>query len=285
MPEAIAPMRAVLQRAVDRLKGHGVPDCRRQVFSIWSGISGDRWSAVLEQDTVPAAAIRDRFEHAVDRLARGEPLAYVTGTIGFRHLTLQTDRRALIPRPETEGLIDLLLQRVHAGVVADVGTGTGCLALSLAMEGGFNQVLAIDNSQAALDLAAQNVAATPTTSPVRLVQGDLCASIAHGTLDALVSNPPYLSADEYAALDRSVRDWEPAAALVAGVEGLEIVRRLLNEGRRTLRSGGWLALEVDCSRADRAAQHAGYSGWENVSIHQDLFGRERYLLAQRSESL
>jgi release factor glutamine methyltransferase len=117
-----------------------------------------------------------------------------------------------------------------------------------------------------------------------LIQGDLCASIAHGTLDALVSNPPYLSADEYAALDRSVRDWEPAAALVAGVEGLEIARRLLIEGRDTLRPGGWLALEVDCSRADRAAQDAVYSGWKNVSIHQDLFGRERYLLARRSDT-
>jgi release factor glutamine methyltransferase len=285
MPEAIAPVRAVLQRAVNRLRGHGVPDCRRQVFSIWSGISGDRWPAVLDQDTAPDAAVVDRFEHAVDRLAGGEPLAYVTGTIGFRHLTLQTDRRALIPRPETEGLIDLLLQRVREGVVADVGTGTGCLALSLALEGGFTQVLAIDNSHSALELARQNVAATRTTFPVRLIHGDLCTAIAHGTLDALVSNPPYLSADEYAALDRSVRDWEPAAALVAGVEGLEITRRLLHEGRGTLRPGGWLALELDCSRADRAAQDAVYSGWENVSIHQDLFGRERYLLAQRSESV
>jgi release factor glutamine methyltransferase len=285
MPEAVAPMRAVLQRAVNRLRGHGVPDCRRQVFSIWSGISGDRWSAVLDQDTTPDPAVVDRFEHAVDRLAQGEPLAYVTGTIGFRHLTIQTDCRALIPRPETEGLVDLLLQRVRRGVVADVGTGTGCLALSLALEGDFTQVLAIDSSQAALELARQNVAAARTTSPVHLIQSDLCTSIAQGTLDALVSNPPYLSVDEYAALDRSVRDWEPAAALVAGVEGLEIARRLLNEGRSTLRPGGWLALEVDCSRADRAAQHAAYSGWENVSIHQDLFGRERYVLAQRSESL
>src|SRR5689334_6907484 len=119
MPEAIAPMRAVLQQAVNRLRGHGVSDCRRQVLSIWSGISGDRWSAVLDQETGPDAAVVDRFEHAVDRLVRGEPLAYVIGTIGFRHLTLQTDRRALIPRPETEGLIDLLLERVHGGVVAD----------------------------------------------------------------------------------------------------------------------------------------------------------------------
>lgn len=285
MPEAVASMRAILQRAIDRLKSQGLPDCRRQVFSIWSEISGDRWSALLDQDAAPDTGVVDRFEHAVDRRARGEPLAYVTGTIGFRHLTVQTDRRALIPRPESEGLIDLLLQRVRGGVVADVGTGTGCLALSLALEGGFNQVLAIDTSHASLELARQNLAATPTTSPVQLIQGDLCTSLARGTLDALVSNPPYLSTDEYAALAPSVRDWEPAAALVAGAEGLEITSRLLNEGRGPLRSGGWLVLEVDCSRADRAAQHAVRYGWENVSIHQDLFGRERYLLAQRSDSL
>ena len=285
MPEAVAPMQVVLQRAVDRLRHEGIPDSRRQVFSIWSEISGDRWSAVLGQCRVPEADKVDRFVQAIERRAQGEPLAYVTGTIGFRHLTVQTDRRALIPRPETEGLVDLLLQRVRGGVVADVGTGTGCLALSLALEGGFDQVLAIDNSHDALELARQNVAATSARSPARVIQGDLCTSLAGGTLDALVSNPPYLSTDEYAALDPSVRDWEPAAALIAGADGLEITSRLLNEARGLLRPGGWLALEVDCSRADRAAQHAVRSGWENVSIHQDLFGRERYVLAQRSESL
>jgi release factor glutamine methyltransferase len=102
--------------------------------------------------------------------------------------------------------------------------------------------------------------------------------------DALISNPPYLTAAEHASLDRSVRDWEPAVALESGEDGLEATTRLLDQGRTVLKPGGWLALEVDCSRAGTAAHRAAGFGWEDVSTHMDLFGRERYLLARRSET-
>jgi release factor glutamine methyltransferase len=220
------------------------------------------------------------FRRAIHRRSAGEPRAHVSGRAGFRRLTLRTDRRALIPRPETEGLVDLLLARVRTGRVADIGTGTGCLALSLATEGGFERVTATDVSAEALELAAANRDAL--AAPVHLVRGDLCGPIRERSLDAVVSNPPYLTAGEYAALDPSVKGWEPAAALVSGSDGMAATGRLLHEARAVLRGGGWLALEVDCTRAAAVAVLASGLDWVDVAIHTDLFGRERYLLARRS---
>jgi len=285
MPDPVAPARRILGQATDRLRVEGVLDSRREALRIWSELTGDRRPASLLDEAAADEALVTRFERAIERRARGEPRPYVTGIAGFRHLSLRSDRRALIPRPETEGLVDLLLQRVRSGVAADVGTGSGCLALSLALEGAFSGVVGVDRSRDAIALARENAARQVTRAPVFLVEGDLCRPLGRGAVDALVSNPPYLTADEHAALDPSVREWEPAIALVGGNDGMEITRRLLDEAREVLRPGGWLALEIDCSRAALAAGLATERGWENLSIHQDLFGRERYLLAQRSDRL
>ena len=282
MPDA--PVSGILAQATDRLRIEGICDSRREALRIWSEVSGDRRPVSLMDGAGADEAVITRFHRAIERRARGEPLPYITGIAGFRYLSLWSDDRALIPRPETEGLVDLLLQRVRSGVAADVGTGSGCLALSLALEGAFSAVVGIDRSRAAIALARENAARQATRAPVFLVEGDLCRPLARNAVDALVSNPPYLTADEYAALDPSVREWEPALALVGGNSGMEITGRLLDDGREVVRPGGWLALEVDCTRAASAAGLATERGWENVSIHQDLFGRERYLLAQRSET-
>jgi release factor glutamine methyltransferase len=144
------------------------------------------------------------------------------------------------------------------------------------------KVTGIDLSPEALALASENRALTGAR--VALVRGNLCQALAPASLDALVSNPPYLTAAEYAALDGSVRDWEPALALASGPDGLDAVLALLDAGREAERAGGWLALEIDCARAAHCAWHAGAFGWTDVAIHADLFGRERYLLARRSDA-
>ena len=207
-------------------------------------------------------------------------MSHVTGWSGFRRLSLRSDRRALIPRPETEGLVELLLKRVQTGRVADLGTGSGCIALSLALEGSFREIVGLDCSAEALELARLNRDLAGVQ--VSLVQGDLCEPLGLGAFDALVSNPPYLTTAEYSGLDGAVRDWEPGLALVSGEDGLDATMRLLREGQNVLRPGGWLALELDCSRAGAVAGEACTRGWESVSVHVDLFGRERYLLARRS---
>lgn len=274
--------RTLLAEAAAVLGQAGIGDGRREALRIWSGLYGGSPAVVLLDGAAPVAAERtDAFLAAVRRRASGEPLAHVTGSVGFRHLLLRSDGRALIPRPETEGLVELLLARVRSGRVADIGTGTGCIALSLATEGGFTQVVGTDISRAALALAEEN--RRSTGARVALVRGDLTYGLEDGCLDALVSNPPYLTAGEYAGLDSSVRDWEPALALTAGPDGLAAISRLLDDGRRVVRPGGWLALEVDATRAPRCAERARASGFADVTIHTDLFGRERFLLARRSD--
>jgi len=118
---------------------------------------------------------------------------------------------------------------------------------------------------------------------VSLVRGDLTEALAPASLDALVANPPYLTDAEWRELDTSVAQWEPSEALASGPDGLRETRRLLADGRRVLRPGGWLALELDCRRAGRVAQLAAALGWNGVQVIRDLFGRERYLLARRSD--
>jgi release factor glutamine methyltransferase len=283
VPELLVTRGNLLADATRLLRDAGLAEPRREAVRIWSWLERLPVAAVPPDAGAAVAPSRAAgFLSAVRRRAAGEPLAHVTGWAGFRHLTLRADARALIPRPETEGLIDLLLARVRTGRVADVGTGTGCIALSLALEGAFDQVTGIDVSPEALSLARDN--RREAGGHITLVRGDLTESLEAQSLDALVSNPPYLTTEEYGALDPSVRGWEPELALAGGSDGLEVIGRLLVDGRRVLRSGAWLALEVDQSRAGQCAARASASGYTEVAIHTDLFGRERYLLARRSDA-
>lgn len=283
MPEATVSLGQLISDGVERLRCSGLPEPRRQAVQIWSELGeGGRTKIFLEPEWPVDAGVAERFQQAIMRRALGEPLAYVTGRVGFRHLSLASDSRALVPRPETEGLVELLLLRVRTGRVLDVGTGTGCIALSLAQEGDFSRVVGVDSSAGALDLARVN--SRTLGLPVDYVLGDFCRPFPAHAFDAVISNPPYLTMDEYASADGSVRNWEPASALVGGADGMTATTRLLNEGREVLRPGGWVAIEVDCSRAALAAERAGELGWSEVRVHMDLFGRERYLLARRSNT-
>lgn len=259
-----------------------IPEPRREALRLWADlVEASPAEAILGRRAPASAELVGAFLSAVERRAGGEPLAYVSGRAGFRRLTLQVDRRVLIPRPETEGLVDLVLARGPRGTVADVCTGSGCIALSLADEGRYGRVVGVDVSGDALRVAADN--ARRLALPVAVARSDLTATLATASVDVLVANPPYIAAAEYAVLDTSVRDWEPSRALEGGADGLEATRRLLDDGRRVVIPGGWIALELDAARAEATALMAGAYGWQGIMIHPDLFGRERYLLAQRSE--
>ncbi len=283
MPELAVSQRRLINEAAEELRRAGWPEPRRQASRLWRELEGGTADQLVSDRPVDAEQA-GRFRGATHRLSAGEPFAHVTGWAGFRHLLLRSDQRALIPRPETEGLLDLLLQRQRNGLVADLGTGSGCIALSLALEGSFQRVIGIDISGDALALAGTNAEVAGASDKVDLVRSDFCAALRTTSLDALISNPPYLTESEYAALDRSVRHWEPALALRGGAGGLEATARLILEAAQVVKPGGWLALEIDCSRAAPAAQLANEHGWYEVSIHMDLFGRERYLLARRSDT-
>src|SRR5215204_5648663 len=285
MPELAFSPALLMAEGTEWLGKAGVADARRQALRIWAELQGmSPGESLLTTGVLVDSRRAALYREAVRRRAAGEPLPYVTGNVGFRHLTLQIDRRALIPRPETEGLVELLLQRIRQGTIADVGTGSGCIALSLAHEGEFACILGLDSSADALALARLNHELVGAPRAVHFVRGDLGTAIAPRSLDAMISNPPYLMLSEYAHLDPSVRDWEPALALKAGAGGMDQTARLLHEGLVWVRPGGWVALELDCSRANAAVSLALGNGWHNVSLHLDLFGRERYLLAQRSDT-
>jgi release factor glutamine methyltransferase len=283
VPEAGRTVAALVDGATAELREAGIAEPRREAWRIWSDLREQPpGAAYLGRDRSADEAAAAAFQQAVRRRAAGEPLAYVTGLAGFRRLVLRCDRRALIPRPETEGLVDLVLARAGRGRIADLGTGSGCLALALADEGRYDLVVGVDRSRDALALAREN--RLRTGRPVELVAADFAEAFGAGSLDAVVSNPPYLTEAEYHRLDSSVRGWEPRSALASGADGLDASRRVIGDARRVVRAGGWLVLEVDASRAGQVAALAREAGWQDIAVHNDLFDRARYLLARRSEA-
>lgn len=282
LPE-VATIAEVLAWATRELASAGVADARNEARRLWSTLVDQAVGAAWlgRHDPAEASHIR-RFLTAVRRRATGMPPAYAAGRAAFRTLDLVSDDRALIPRPETEGLVDHVLRWTaggSGGVVADVGTGSGCIALSLAVEGKFDRVVAIDRSPAALVLARENLARVSPLTPVDLCRGDWVEPLATHRCRVIVANPPYLREDEWATLDPAVRDFEPADALVSGADGLTATRTLLQQATGALIANGLLALEIDERRADTVAAYARDTGWRDVAIHHDLFGRPRYLLA------
>ena len=285
MPETATPasLALVLDAAAATLARAGVREPRREAAALWGALAGRSPGAVwIERDRPAAPELGAPFREAVARRAAGVPSAYATGRVAFRTLDLAVDRRALIPRPETEGLVELVLRwaaGTPGGVVADIGTGTGCIALALAMEGWFERVIATDCSGEAAALAGENVARVRPGVPVEVRVGNLLAPIAAERCRVIVANPPYLTEGEWAALDPVVREFEPKRALASGPDGLVATRALLTEARTMLEPAGLLALEIDERRPAVVQALARDAGWSHVTIHQDLFGRPRYVLA------
>ncbi len=250
-----------------------------------SGLDGSEFLDALDEP----ATVRmvQHLDAMVARHRAGEPLAYVMGRWAFRHLDVMVDRRVLIPRPETEQLVDVVLERVHGPELAgetlqlvDLGTGSGVIGLSLAHELWRRQpeVWLTDLSADALDVARANLAGIGRAgSRVRLAQGswfdalpnDLC-----GSLHVVVSNPPYIAEDD-PELETSVRDWEPRHALIAGDDGLDAVQAIVAQAPRWLRPGGLLALEIGHRQGDAVAGLLHQAGFVDVQVRPDLAGRPR----------
>jgi release factor glutamine methyltransferase len=269
-----------LAGAAQRLARSGIADPRREATALWAAVAqvkpGDVWLARARQ---APPAVAGRFRESVDARADGVPFAYAVGRVSFRSLELLIDQRALIPRPETEALVDLALREGPGGLAADVGTGCGCIALALATEGRFQRVVAVERSADAAALARENAALVNPPTPVEVREGDLLAPLAGKHYRVIVANPPYLTEAEYAALDPCVRWFEPRDALVGGPDGLAATRRLLEGAGPLLAPGGRLVLEIDERRADAVRALAAQYGWARIDVHDDLFGRPRYALA------
>jgi release factor glutamine methyltransferase len=244
----------------------------------------------LARDTAVNDATRQRARAAASRRASGAPLQYAAGRAAFRHLTLDVDERVLIPRPETEQLVEIVLELTRAaaagGVAVDVGTGSGAIALALASEASFAHVIGTDVSLDALAVAHANAlrCAGALRANVELRHGSLLGPVFERGLCAVVSNPPYIAFDEASSLPAGVRDWEPSVALFSGAQGMATTAGLVRDAAPALAAGGLLALEVDARRASLVAELVASHGmYAEVRVLLDLTGRERFVVARRRE--
>jgi release factor glutamine methyltransferase len=225
----------------------------------------------------------DRFQALVARRAAGEPLQHITGVQEFWSMEFRADGRALIPRPETEHLVEAALERIPADTsinVLDLCTGSGIIAAVLARERPRSSITATDISPEALALAAENLQSLGLEGRVDLVQGDLFRPLGQPgpAFHLITANPPYISESELAGLDREVRDHEPLAALDGGADGFTVVRRIIVEAAGWLYPGGWLLMEVGAGQwgtVEKIALDAGC--WGKPSWARDLAGYRRIL--------
>jgi release factor glutamine methyltransferase len=273
-------VRDALAHAVSELSDAGVETPAVDAeFLLGHVLSVSRTALTLERARVLTVEQRSAFEELVARRARREPLAYVLGEWGFRGLTLRTDARALVPRPETEVVTErclALLAGQDRPAVLDLGTGSGAIALAIADEHPGAKVVAVERSQEALALARENVERTGLGERVELVHGDI-EDAPGGNFDLVVSNPPYVARGEYDALPPEVRDWEPAGALVSD----DATDRVIATAIRALRPDGALVLESADARAGAVAARLAACGFADVKISRDLAGRERVVEGRR----
>ena len=230
-----------------------------------------------------------RFESGLVRRAGHEPVQYITGRAAFRDLDLLVGPGVLVPRPETEGLVEIVLEVLRAEAarcatprVLDLGTGSGAIALALAAEWPAAEVTATDAGAEALEVARANAASLGLAGRVRFLPGHWFEAVgASERFEVVVSNPPYIATGERDALPEDVRAFEPPAALFSGASGLDAAREIVERAPRHLVPGGWLALELDEARAHGFAEGLRAApDWRTVEVRDDLAGRPRYLLAR-----
>jgi release factor glutamine methyltransferase len=269
------------------LEAEGIEDAQREAREIIASVLDVPrfWAAANAVADASPEVARAVISAAMKR-AGGAPLAYAVGRASFRHLSLDVDERVLIPRVETEVLVERVLERFSSRTraVADIGTGSGAIALSLAFEAELEVVFATDVSLDALAVASANAAtfADALKSPVEFRHGSLLAPLAGEKLDAIVCNPPYISFAEVSDLPPDVRDWEPSLALLCPQDGLSVTRDLVRQAPDLLAPGGLLALEVDTRRAGSVAESIAVDGrYDGIEVLLDLTGRERFVIARR----
>lgn len=276
----------VIRAGGEYLDGRGLEHGRLDAEHLLAHVLGmGRLHLYLHFDRPLTVAERGRLKPLLRRRAAREPLQYILGSAPFRNLVLQVDRRVAIPRPETEYLIDVLRRaagrdRVFESAL-DVGTGSGAIAVALAAEGLARSVTATDLSAAALAAARDNAAAAGVAT-IDFREGCLLEPVSGRTFDLVLSNPPYLTENEWRSAQPEVREWEPRLAMVGGEDGLDVIRSLVGGLDDILRPGGWVGLETGNSHAEEVVHMLeAASALDSAGVHDDLTGRRRYVLARK----
>jgi len=288
-----APTGEALIAATDALAAAGVPEARLDAELLLAAASGRPRASLIADPAAELPAVVGRtYGELVRRRLRREPLAYIVGSKGFRRIELAVDRRVLVPRPETELLVEVALER-RPGKVLDVGTGSGAIALAVAEELPEAAVVATDTSPGALEVARANAARLGLADRVRFEPGTVPAG---EDFDLVLANLPYVAEREWAGLEPEVTQWEPREALLAGEDGLDAYRALLaplDEGpaeclRPTfsdqavpLDRAAALAVEIGIGQALEVAELLRDAGFEEIEVRSDLAGVERVVMGQR----
>lgn len=281
-------LKEALTSAVERLTAYGVGSPRMNAELLLRFVlSCDRAYIFAHPERGLTLEEQARYEETLNQRAQGIPAQYITGHQEFWGLDLIVTPAVLIPRPETEHLMEtvLLLNGDRAGSsgrptrIVDVGTGSGCIALALAKELPQAEIHAVDISSAALEIARANAARHHLANQIRFHQTDLLQGLDPGTFDFVVSNPPYVGESEQDQVQLEVRKFEPRGAVFAGPTGLEVIERLIPQAQAALKPRGWLVLEISGTITERVKSRLG--GWARVQITNDLQGIPRVASAQK----
>ena len=266
------------------LRTAGVPESRREAGSLLAHvIQKDRTFLISRaEEKLDSKALQD-FREVVKRRALGEPLQYITGHQDFYGRAFRVTPDVLIPRPETELLVESALGLMNGSRFCDVGTGSGCIAVTLLCERSNSRGIGIDVSPAALVVAKENAIAQGVDQRIDFVVSDCFDSLPQGSppFDLIVSNPPYVAAGVVAGLQREVKDHEPMVALTPGTDGLSIIRRLITEASQFLRKDGHLLLEIGFDQGESVSELVEGSKFHLLGIRPDLQGFPRIVILRR----
>jgi release factor glutamine methyltransferase len=281
-----ASIRERVAAAKDRLTGAGIPrdeaelDARLLAQHVLGWDTTRLLTSGLDD---PPPGFADRFDELVARRSAREPLAYITGLKEFWNLAFEVSPAVLVPRPETETLVEAALSRHSdrdaAPTIADVCTGTGCVAIALAVERPHSRVTATDVSTDALVVAQRNAERHAVSGRVRFVASDLFARV-DDRFDLIVSNPPYVPARDRSSLAPEVSRHEPGVALFGGDDGLDVIRRLVHDARQHLRPGGALMFEFGCGQETLVREIITNAGLTHMELRSDLQGIPRVAIAE-----
>ncbi len=276
----------IIKRSAEFLARHEVENSRLNAELIIGHTLGlKRMQLYLQFERPLTETELEKIRPLVKRRSQREPLQYLLGTVEFCGLTLKVDRRALIPRPETELLVELARETFGAAAPArglDLGTGTGAIALALAQTWSVAAVTAVERSPDALALARENAAATGLAERVRFLESDWFAALPREEkFELIISNPPYLTEAETEEAQPEVRDFEPRAALAAGAVGVDDLVKIIAGAPTYLSPDGWLMLETGIAQHVQLAECARTVGFAEIISRQDLTGRDRFLLMRR----
>jgi release factor glutamine methyltransferase len=275
----------VIEGIAAKLERAGRDEGKTKALWLINHVTGVSFGEILTRGIKPLIKEQwDALGKFLDRVIAGEPIQYVVGNTDFRGRIFLCDRRALVPRPETEELVGLageVIAREFGGFaqIVDVGTGTGCIAVSLAVDFPNSNVTATDLYSDALALAQENAHANAAKLEFR--DTDLLAGFEPQSMDLVVSNPPYIGTVERAMLAEEVLEHEPHSALFAGEDGLEIIRRLVPQAFEVLRAKGWLLLEIGETQGSAVSQVLTQAGFAGVELLKDLSNRDRFVRGQR----